>query len=41
LLALTTVLLVKSLLEERWITRTHPDYADYAANSRRFLPWLF
>ncbi len=40
-LALTVVLLVKALIEERWITRAHPDYADYAAHSRRFLPGLF
>lgn len=41
LLALTMVLLVKALLEEKWISQAHPDYTDYAAHSRRFLPGLF
>lgn len=38
---LATVLLVKSVLEERWMLRQHPGYAAYRRRTRRFVPWLF
>ena len=40
LAALGLVLLTKALLEERWMTQQHPDYADYQARTKRFVPWL-
>lgn len=40
LAALGLVLLTKALLEERWMTEQHPDYADYQARTQRFVPWL-
>lgn len=39
-IALGAVLAVKALVEERRMIRAHPDYADYAARTRRFVPWL-
>lgn len=38
---LAAVLLVKSILEERWMLRQHPGYAAYRRRTRRFVPWLF
>jgi len=38
--ALVPVLVAKAVLEERWMRAVHPDYADYQARTRRFLPWL-
>jgi protein-S-isoprenylcysteine O-methyltransferase Ste14 len=40
-LALCAVLLAKAALEERWMRAHHPDYAAYAAGTRRFLPGLY
>lgn len=40
-LALALVLLVKSILEERWMREQHAAYATYARQSKRFLPWVF
>ena len=40
LAAMGLVLLTKALLEERWMTEQHPDYADYQARTKRFVPWL-
>jgi protein-S-isoprenylcysteine O-methyltransferase Ste14 len=37
---LAGALLSKALLEERWMTQKHPDYAAYLARSRRFIPYL-
>jgi protein-S-isoprenylcysteine O-methyltransferase Ste14 len=37
---LAGALLSKALLEERWMTQKHPDYAAYRARSRRFIPYL-
>jgi protein-S-isoprenylcysteine O-methyltransferase Ste14 len=39
-LVLSLVLLVKALLEERWMTALHPSYAQYQARTRRFIPFL-
>ncbi len=39
-LLLSLVLLVKALLEERWMTALHPDYAQYQARTRRFIPFI-
>ncbi|MEO8119805.1 MAG: methyltransferase [Rhodoferax sp.] len=39
--ALALVLLVKSILEERWMREQHAGYAAYALHSKRFLPWVF
>ena len=39
--ALSLVLLVKALLEERWMTALHPEYAQYQAHSRRFIPFIW
>ena len=37
---LSLVLLVKALLEERWMAALHPAYAQYQARTRRFIPFL-
>lgn len=37
---LASALLSKALLEERWMTQKHPDYATYLAGTRRFIPFL-
>ena len=39
-LVLSLVLLVKALLEERWMTALHPDYVQYQARTRRFIPFI-
>jgi protein-S-isoprenylcysteine O-methyltransferase Ste14 len=41
MVALVAVLVIKALLEERWMQDAHPDYADYRARTRRFLPGIF
>lgn len=40
LCALAVVLLVKALIEERWMLQMHPGYAAYGQRTWRFLPWL-
>lgn len=37
---LLLVLLVKALLEERWMAALHPSYAQYQARTRRFIPFI-
>jgi len=37
---LCLVLLVKALLEERWMAALHPAYAQYQARTRRFIPFI-
>lgn len=39
-LVLSLVLLTKALLEERWMTALHPDYAHYQARTHRFVPFV-
>ncbi|MEY4140273.1 MAG: NADH:flavin oxidoreductase / oxidase family [Pseudomonadota bacterium] len=39
-LVLSLVLLAKALLEERWMTALHPDYASYQARTHRFIPFI-
>lgn len=39
-LALAAVLLVKALLEERWVAQQHPAYSAYCQRSKRFVPWI-
>lgn len=39
--ALAVVLVVKSIIEERWMREQHPDYDDYRLESKRFVPWLW
>ena len=41
LLVLTGVLVVKASVEEQAMVRVHPDYADYQARTRRFLPGIY
>ena len=41
LLALVVVLTLKARVEEQAMTALHPDYADYARRSKRFLPYLW
>ena len=41
LLALIGVLVAKASIEERAMVRVHPDYADYQARTRRFLPGIY
>ena len=41
LAALVAVLLVKSVLAERWMRLAHPGYVIYAQSTARFLPGLF
>jgi len=38
--ALALVLLVKSILEERWLREAHPAYSSYIIESKRFIPWI-
>ncbi len=40
-LALLAVLLAKALREEGYLRTLHPDYAEYAARTRRLIPGLF
>jgi hypothetical protein len=40
LAALGLVLLTKALLEERWMAQQYPEYTDYRARTKRFVPWL-
>ena len=41
LASLILVLLAKALLEERWMAEQYPEYANYRANTHRFVPYLF
>lgn len=41
LLVLTGVLVVKASVEEHAMVRVHPDYADYQAHTRRFVPGIY
>ena len=41
LVLLAAVLVAKSVLEERWMQRQHPGYADYRARTARFVPGVF
>ena len=41
LLVLTGVLVVKASVEEQAMVRVHPDYADYQAHTRRFVPGIY
>jgi len=38
--ALAMVLLVKSILEERWMREQHLDYDAYRVETNRFIPWV-
>lgn len=42
-LALVQALLLeaKARREERWLREQFPDYAEYAAQVRRFIPWVY
>lgn len=40
-LALLTVLVVKLRYEERLLAQHFPDYPDYAARTKRLIPWLW
>jgi len=31
----------KASLEEQWLTRRHPEYAEYARRVKRFIPWVY
>jgi protein-S-isoprenylcysteine O-methyltransferase Ste14 len=37
---LCLVLLIKAVLEERWMAALHPSYAHYQARTRWFIPFL-
>ena len=39
--ALALVLGAKAVLEERWMTSVHPDYAQYQMHSKRFVPFIW
>jgi protein-S-isoprenylcysteine O-methyltransferase Ste14 len=39
-LILSLVLLIKALLEERWMAALHPAYTHYQARTRRFIPFI-
>ncbi len=41
LLVLVGVLVAKASIEERAMARVHPDYADYQAHTRRFVPGVY
>ena len=41
LLFLIGVLMVKASVEEQAMVRVHPDYADYQARTRRFMPGIY
>ncbi len=36
----TAMLLTRMLLEERFLRRTHPEYGEYAARAKRFIPFV-
>ena len=38
---LALILLLISILEERWMREQNPGYCHYARESHRFLPWIF
>jgi protein-S-isoprenylcysteine O-methyltransferase Ste14 len=38
--ALATFLRLKSMREERWLEMRYPDYPEYRARTRRFIPWI-
>ena len=38
---LAAVLLAKSRREETWLRQKFPEYASYAASTRRLIPWVF
>jgi protein-S-isoprenylcysteine O-methyltransferase Ste14 len=38
--ALAVVLLVKAIIEERWMKEKHSGYAGYIRETTRFIPWL-
>ena len=38
---LTAMLLAKSRREEMWLRQKFPEYAAYAASTRRLIPWVF
>lgn len=40
MLVLVAVLVVKAVVEERWMLRVHPGYAAYRQGTRWFLPWI-
>lgn len=31
----------KASREERWLTQRHPEYAEYARQVRKFIPWVY
>lgn len=41
LLMLLGTLLAKAMLEERWLREHYPQYAQYCAHRKRFIPWIF
>lgn len=38
---LLAVLVIKATLEERWMREQHRSYADYSAQTKRFMPWIY
>jgi protein-S-isoprenylcysteine O-methyltransferase Ste14 len=40
-LLLAWVLNAKASVEEHWLAKQFPDYAEYARHTRRFIPWIY
>lgn len=40
-LTLLGALLIKASFEDRWMAQAHPEYADYMAHTRGFVPFIY
>ncbi len=40
-LALLAVLIAKASLEEQWLLKHYPHYANYRLRTWRLVPWIF
>ena len=40
-LTLLGALLIKASFEDRWMAEMHPDWADYQARTRAFIPFIY
>lgn len=40
-LALLAILIAKAHLEEQWLLKHYPQYADYRGQTWRLIPWIY
>lgn len=40
-LALLAVLIAKAWLEEQWLLKRYPEYANYRLRTWRLVPWIY